>query len=269
MDQILLGFSLGNAAILTNACLLPLYPGLIAFLAGSNQKQKGPTWGAALLGVLVLAGILTTMMIVGVLLVLLSAGAQQVLPILLPIVYAFVIVMGLFMLAGRNPFARLQTAQAPMLRNRYLTAYVYGLLFGPMTLPCTGPILVSSLSIATGTADVLDTFVYFFGFGLGFGWPLVVLPLIALPVQRRFVGWLARNHDALTRASGVLLVAVGIFGIITELLPQIMPTFEFPLAAQLAYWVLALLMTVGVGWWIVNRNQQADAAESSQATATS
>lgn len=270
MDDLLLGFGLGNAAILTNACLLPLYPGLIAFLAGNTQQQKGPTWGSALLGVLVLAGILTTMMIVGVALVLLSAGAQQILPILLPIVYLFVIGMGLFMLAGRNPFATLQTAQAPMLRNRYLTAYSYGLLFGPMTLPCTGPILVSSLSIATGAADVAETFIYFFGFGLGFGWPLVVLPLIALPVQRTFIGWLTRHHDALTRASGVLLVAVGLFGFITELLPQLLPDFDFPLAAQLAYWMAALLITVLVGWWVVSRGKQANiGVEQSPSRATS
>ena len=269
MDDLILGFGLGNAAILTNACLLPLYPGLIAFLAGTTPGEKrGPTWGTAFLGVLVLAGILTTMLIVGVLLVLLSAGAGQVLPILLPIVYAFVIIMGLFMLRGSNPFARLQTAPAPMLRNRYLTAYVYGLLFGPMTLPCTGPILVSSLSIATGTEDLVATFVYFFGFGLGFGWPLLVLPLVAVPFQRRFIGWLTRHHDALTRASGVLLVAVGIFGIITELMPQINPDFEFDLNAQLLYWLLALLLTLGVGWWVVQRENIAHHASEGQTSAT-
>jgi len=33
-------FSLGAAAILTNACVLPLYPGLIAFLAGGAGERR-------------------------------------------------------------------------------------------------------------------------------------------------------------------------------------------------------------------------------------
>ena len=33
-------FSLGAAAILTNACVLPLYPGLIAFLAGGANENR-------------------------------------------------------------------------------------------------------------------------------------------------------------------------------------------------------------------------------------
>ncbi|NJR12622.1 hypothetical protein HC776_01690 [bacterium] len=35
MNHYVEAFLLGNTAILTNVCLLPLYPGLIAFLAGS------------------------------------------------------------------------------------------------------------------------------------------------------------------------------------------------------------------------------------------
>ena len=48
-------FVLGNQAILTNVCMLPLYPGLIAFLAGNvnNEKaQRATNW----LGIIVLAG---------------------------------------------------------------------------------------------------------------------------------------------------------------------------------------------------------------------
>lgn len=37
--------------------------------------------------------------------------------------------------------------QVPALRNPYLAAYVYGLLLGPMTLPCAGPIIFKRLFI--------------------------------------------------------------------------------------------------------------------------
>ncbi len=69
MSQYLEAFVLGNQAILTNVCLLPLYPGLIAFLAGNvnvDDPDAPPTgrW----LGLVVLLGVLTMMLLVGFLL---------------------------------------------------------------------------------------------------------------------------------------------------------------------------------------------------------
>jgi cytochrome c biogenesis protein CcdA len=40
MKQLVKAFGLGAAAILTNACVLPLYPGLIAFMAGDRQARE-------------------------------------------------------------------------------------------------------------------------------------------------------------------------------------------------------------------------------------
>ena len=254
MQEWILAFTLGNAAILTNACLLPLYPGLIAFLAGSNPSESSQAWKPVVLGGLVLAGIMTMMTLIGLLLALLSSSFGSVLPWMLPPIYALVIILGIAMLRGANPFARLQMAQAPLLRNRWLTAYTYGLLFGPMTLPCTGPIILSAFTVGGGAGDILDGLLYFFFFGLGFGWPLLVLPLFALPLQRRAVRWLGQNHDALTRASGLLLVAVGVFGILTEMVPQIDMNFEFSQAAQLLYWVISFGLTVGLAYLWIRRS---------------
>jgi cytochrome c-type biogenesis protein len=160
------------------------------------------------------------------------------------------------MLLGKNIFARLQTINAPVLNNPFATAYIYGLLFGPMTLPCTGPIILSAFTLGTGTADVIDGLTYFFFFGLGFGWPLVLLPLIALPVQRRLVSWLSSYHDIFNHASGILLIAVGIFGILTELIPQIWASFYLTPSMQLLYWLLTLLLTVLTGYRIYRAQQQ-------------
>ena len=226
MQELLTAFTLGNAAILTNVCMLPLYPGLIAFLAGTagNQRSRLATGS---LGVLVLAGILSMMIVIGLVLHVTQLFFGAVFSLLLPVIYIAVIVLGGLLLAGRSPFATLQTAQAPMLRNPYLSAYVYGLLFGPMTLPCSGPIIVTAFATGAGDAGALvDGIAYFIAFGVGFGWPLVVLPLLALPFQRRFVSWLTKNHVVMNRVSGVLLVGVGLFGFISELFPLWFDGFE-------------------------------------------
>ncbi len=221
MNELLQGFVLGNAAILTNVCILPLYPGLIAFLAGNasnGQIRRASQW----LGLLVLAGVLSLMMVVGWLLFVLQTSFGTILPVVLPILYGGVVVMGLLMMTGRNPFRTLGTAQAPTLRNPYLTAYVYGLLLGPMTLPCAGPIVVSAFLIGTGSLSQLaGSLAYFVAFGVGFGWPLVLLPLIAQPFQRQFTQWTTHHYRLLTVASGVLLLGIGVFGFVVEVLPNI------------------------------------------------
>jgi cytochrome c-type biogenesis protein len=245
MNELLTAFMLGNAAILTNACLLPLYPGLIAFLV-SNTEDERTRAAMKWLGLIVLAGVLTAMLLVGLLLYLIQQSFGALLQYLLPLVYGIVILLGIFMLLDRNPFARLSTAQVPVLSNPYAGAFVYGLLLGPMTLPCTGPIITSAFLLgADDTRVLVNGILWFLAFGLGFGWILVVLPFIALPAQRRLVGGLAHNHRLLNRAAGILLIAVGIFGIVTELLPQYVTTVEISQAGWIMYWVLvAALITV-------------------------
>ena len=220
MGELIQAFVLGNAAILTNVCILPLYPGLIAYLAGNagNERMRSATmW----LGLLVLAGVLSLMLVVGWLLYTLQASFGSILPVLLPLMYGVVGVLGLLMLTGRNPFRRLSAGQAPLLRNPFLGAYVYGLLLGPMTLPCAGPIVLGAFLLGAGSLSQLaGSLAYFVAFGIGFGWPLVLLPVIAQPFQRQFTQWTTRHTRGLTMVSGALLAAIGVLGFVVEVLPN-------------------------------------------------
>jgi cytochrome c-type biogenesis protein len=212
-------FLLGNGSILTNACLLPLYPGLIAFLAGNAQNERAQR-ASGWLGLLVLAGVLTLMLVIALVIFLFGqlVSFNSLFPVLLPVIYGVVIVLGLLMLLGKNPFERLAVSQSPTLQNPYLSAYLYGVMLGPMTLPCTGPTIVAALSVGVlgGAGDLFNQVLFFLVFGLGFGWPLVLLPLVARGAQKRFTAWLGRNHALLARISGVLLIAIGIYGYATE-----------------------------------------------------
>jgi len=221
MEQYLQAFVLGNGAILTNVCILPLYPGLLAFLAGSvqqGQHQGATKW----LGLLVLMGVLTLMLALGAILFLLQRSFSTILPVLLPVIYGVVIGLGVLMLTGYNPFNRFASAQAPALRNPYLAAFVYGLLLGPMTLPCAGPLVISAFLLGAGSvARLADSLTYFLAFGLGFGWPLVLLPLVTTPFQRHFTRWMTGNYRLLTRISGALLLVIGLFGLYADVLPNL------------------------------------------------
>lgn len=215
MAELLQAFVLGNAAILGNVCLLPLYPGLFALLAAKADTDRSSVrW----MGVWVLAGVLAAMTVVAGVLYAVDRVFADVVPWLLPVAYAGVIVLGVLMLLGRNPLERLGTGQVPLVRSAAGSAFVYGLALGPMTLPCTGPVILSAFLIGgvAGTGALATSVAYFLAFGLGFGWPMVVLPLLAGARQRAFTGWMTRHHTVVQRVSGGLLVLVAVVALWAE-----------------------------------------------------
>lgn len=221
MSVYLGAFLLGNAAILGNVCMLPLYPGLIAFLAGRGQDGH-VRGGGVVLGACVLAGVLATMIALGFVLFAIGQTFSRILPWLLPVTYGIVFALGVAMVLGRNPLARLATAPTPMLANPYAASLLYGGLLAPMTLPCTGPVVIAAFVLGVGSAAALgESLAYVLAFGLGFGWPLVVLPLVAMPLQRGITRWLAGSSQMLGRLAGVLLIGIALFGLWVDVLPNL------------------------------------------------
>ncbi len=162
------------------------------------------------------------MVAVGFVLYQLSRAVADILDWLLPLIYGTVFVLGVLMLVGRNPFTRLVGTEAPVLRNPLATAYLYGMFLAPMTLPCTGPLVVSAFVIGgvSGSDALVDSLVYFLFYALGFGWPLVVLPILALPAQRQITHFLVRHHRSIEVLSGLLLIGIAIYGYWTEVRPS-------------------------------------------------
>lgn len=224
MSEYLKAFTLGNAAIVGNVCVLPLYPGFLVMLANrSRDAGAGERQLLRLAGVFVFAGILTVMVGLGFLLHALDRSVADILDWLLPVLYGAVLLLGVGMLLRRNPFARLGSTRVPLLRSPGATAYAYGMLLAPMTLPCTGPLVVSAFVIGSvsGTGALADSLLYVVFFTAGFGWPLVALPLLAAPVQRSVTLFLARRHRIVEVASGLLLVGIAALGLWADVRPAL------------------------------------------------
>ena len=206
------GLGLASAA---SPCLLPLYPGFIAYLAGNSRALEGRR-GTGLLGLIVLLGVLTTMVAVGVVLVAIAVPTSRLLALITPLIDGLLIVLGLLLLAGRNPFERMPGVQVPIVANPFGRAYVYGLMLGPIALPCAGPFLVSLLGISLGVGDAIGKVGTFVLFGLGFGLPLVVLSLLAGVRAQAAVRWIVARHRAIEIVAGLLLVAVAVYDLVDK-----------------------------------------------------
>lgn len=194
-------------------CLLPLYPGFLAYLAAGGGTPSGRL-GSGLLGLLVLFGVLTTMVALGSILVVLTLPVGRLATGLRPIVDVVLVLLGLLVLAGRNPFERLSTATVTPRGGPFARAYVYGLVLGPLALPCAGPFFAALVAVATGVPDLALRLATFVVFGLGFGLPLLAVSLLAATRRQAIVRFAVERRRAIEIAAGVLLVVVGLVDLV-------------------------------------------------------
>jgi cytochrome c-type biogenesis protein len=207
-----LGLGLLN---MSNPCVLPLYPAFLAYLAGNQQlleKRAFTRW----LGVITLAGLLTSMLLLGFILALLQIEAGKALAVLLPITYTIVILMGVLLILHVNPLARLPAIRFPRLHNPILGSFLYGMLYAPVTLPCSSALVIGVFANAVNVTDALDGIRYFLLFGLGFGLPLLILPLLADPLRKSLLQWMNAHTRQLEQIGGVMLMAIGVIGLISD-----------------------------------------------------
>jgi cytochrome c-type biogenesis protein len=153
------------------------------------------------------------MLLLGAVIAALQLAVGQVLSVAAPLAYVLIILLGVLMMLGTNPFSRTPQLKVPVLDNALASAYVYGLVFGPVAFPCSGPLVVGIFLYSFGVADVLSQLVLLLVFGLGLGFPLVILSFLARVYQDRLTSILSHHYAWVNRVGGLLLVAVGVWGL--------------------------------------------------------
>jgi cytochrome c-type biogenesis protein len=191
----------------TSPCILPLYPGFLAYLSGQNEMGRQKYF----LGLFVLAGVLTMMLALGGLIALLAVPVGSILIYILPLADFLILLLGIFLLLNQNPFKTLPQIQFPVLRHPYINAYVYGLLYGPIAFPCSGPMVVSIFALSFTAGEALSQLWVFLWFGLGLGVPLLILSFLSAALQRQLTVLFARHSQIVNFLGGLLLVCVAIY----------------------------------------------------------
>ena len=209
METILTSLSLGLLAT-TSPCVLPLYPGFLAYLSGGQEQLQNKA-SRYFLGFFVLAGVMTMMLALGGIIALLSVSIGRALSVVIPVADAIIILFGILLLLNINPFKRLPQVQVPVLSHPFVNAFVYGLLYGPIALPCSGPLVVSVFALSLTVVEAFSKLNIFFWFGLGFGIPLLLLSFLSGAAQRWITRQFAIRARLINILSGLLLLGVGIY----------------------------------------------------------
>jgi len=191
----------------TSPCILPLYPGFLAYLSGQNEMGKQKYF----LGLFVLAGVLTMMLALGGLIALLAVPIGSILVYILPLADLLIFMLGILLLLNQNPFKKLPQIQLPVLRHPFNNAYFYGLLYGPIALPCSGPMVVSIFALSFTVAEAFSQLWVFLWFGLGLGLPLLMLSFLSASLQRQLTVLFVNHSRMVNFIGGLLLVGVAVY----------------------------------------------------------
>lgn len=208
MDTAVTSFVLGLLST-TSPCVLPLFPGFLAYLSG--QPEAGLGGRRYLLGILVLGGVLSTMLALGALIAGLAVPIGSTLAIVIPVADTLILLLGVALLLNRNPFKTLPQIKVPILRDPLANAYLYGVLYGPIALPCSGPLVVGVFALSFTVDEALAKLWVFLWFGFGFGLPLLVISLLSGAFQRRLTILFAVHSRVVNLVGGVLLVGVALY----------------------------------------------------------
>ena len=206
---------LGLATPLTAACVLPLYPGFIAFLAGQREggaaRAADPGSGggrrrhrAAMVAIGLIFSTLLEVSLTGV-----TAVAS-------PIAFAALAVIGVLLILNVDFSRLLPVVRAPTASNPVLAAFGYGAFFGFIVLPCNpgfiGAFFSKQLAVSVGDFGV--NMLNFVIFAIGIGTPLLVLALASGAFSQAIVRFLGRHKGIINRVAGAAMLAIAAYYLI-------------------------------------------------------
>lgn len=222
----MLAFSAGAVSFFA-PCVVPLLPAYVSYLGGAGLPEIQRD-SAAFQSRIVRGGVLYVLGF-GLIFVLLGVGAgfagHSVLAgraLLQRVGGVLVVLMGLALLGwlpaglGERSFnllgARTEQVRASALsidRRRSLGPFLLGLVFGTAWTPCVGPVLGSILVLASTRQQAFEGGLLLASYTLGLGLPFVLCTLLVASFPG-VVTRLSRYASSLSRASGVLMVILGL-----------------------------------------------------------
>ena len=225
MPELIIAVTAGIGATIT-PCVLPLYPGFLAYItspqvaaatsAGTTVGRRPPPAAAALL---VWLGVVVGMVFLGSFLALLSLSLGRVLSVILPVIDLVIVALGVLLITGRNPFAAVPQPSPASFGGGgpYVGSFLYGLLFAPIALPCSGPFLIGIFVASLTLGDAVRQLAFFAAFGVGFGLPLFALGLVGQARGRHLASAVVRWERPIQLVLGLVLVAIGLWDLSNNL----------------------------------------------------
>ena len=204
-------FVLGLLTPLTALCVLPLFPGFLAYLS-TQMGHKDNKRLLALFGVIVTSGVITFMLLLGLIFTtLLQKSLTTVIGIVSPIAFAILLVISMFLIFNINVGKFLPQIHAPLTKNPLASAFVFGFFFGAIVIPCNPAFIATMFAKSLLIQNTIGNLINFLMFGLGMAAPLLLFSLVSLKASASIISFLTRYGRKINLIAGLLMFAIALY----------------------------------------------------------
>lgn len=205
---------LGLLTPLTALCVLPLYPGFLAYLANQLAGKESKKL-LALFGVVVTAGVILFMGLLGLIFTtFLQASLTNVIGIVSPIAFGILGVISILLIFNVDIGQYLPKVHAPIKKNPLWSALIFGFFFGAIVVPCNPLFIAAMFAKAVQTGAFARNIINFLFFGIGMGLPLLVFSIVSIPASKSIIGFLTKYAKYINRIAGIIMLIVSLYYLI-------------------------------------------------------
>ena len=209
-----ISFIAGLFAPLGAVCILPLYPGFLAYLSTKlSGKESKKT--IVLLGVVVMTGVMMSMLVIGFIFTfLLQKSLTNVIGIISPVAFVIMAVVSILLIFNVDLGRFFPKTHAPILKNPFFSSFVFGLFFGIIVLPCNPTSLIVLFAISTSALSFSTNFLNFVFFGIGMALPLLILSIISAAKSKEVTSYLTKYKRIINIVAGIAMLAISLYYLI-------------------------------------------------------
>lgn len=166
----------------------------------------------SLLGLIITAGVIFFMPLLDLVFTkLLQVSLTRTIGFVSPLAFGALALISLTLIFDVDLAKYLPRSKTPKARNPYMTAFLYGVFFGAIVIPCQPAFIATLFAIAVSSPGFLVNMLRFLLFGLGIGFPLLLFLADSAKSSRRMIGFLVGNRRKLNLGSGVIVLFVSVY----------------------------------------------------------
>jgi cytochrome c-type biogenesis protein len=213
-----LSFLAGIYAPVGSPCVIVLYPGYISFLAGKGGEK--PEVSPLSLGVMVAAGVILSLLVSGILFALLVqvlGGAARA--VITPAAFLLLLIFSILLLLDIDALPSFGIFPIPRVNTPHGEAFLLGLLFGVIILPCNAAVIMVLLALATTASGAVESMGVFLAFGVGMIFPLLLIAGISRFRSRQLMEFLSRHRLLVRRSAGLIMLLISVWYLVLFFFP--------------------------------------------------
>jgi len=205
-------FVLGLLTPLTAVCVLPLYPGFLAYLSSQLSGKESDKKTIAMFGIVITSGVIFFMFLLGlVFTTILQVSLTNVIGTISPIAFGILFIISLFLIFDVESGRYLPRVHAPRVKNPWLNALSFGFFFGAIVIPCNPAFIAVLFTRTISTITFLENILSFLFFGIGMGFPLLVFSLVSTTKSSAIIFYLTKHKRDINFVAGLMMLIISLY----------------------------------------------------------